>query len=123
MRVPICWKKQYLVNNEKPYVAFRENLRRLRAAGESLGHGRELDRYLWITGMYMRWLEERKNKPHINAELRRLFDTHLSEEIAEMIVCIGALITPRERDHHPRTGWHRQDDLRRLGWSRPTCHL
>ena len=47
-------EEQYVVDNEKPYVAFCENLRRLSAAGESPGHGRELDRYLWITGMYMK---------------------------------------------------------------------
>jgi hypothetical protein len=55
-----------------PYVAFQENLGRLKEASGINTNGRELDRYLWIVGMYMRW-KRSKSKPLVNAELLRTF--------------------------------------------------
>ena len=77
--------KSYVVNNKFPYRAFCKNFATLRAeAGLSCGT-RELDRYLWLTGMYMRWLRERtKEKPLINGELQRLFKHPSRDAAAEL---------------------------------------
>ena len=58
-----------------PYQAFCTNLKRLRDTAKFRGSGRNLDQYLWITGMYMKWLKIRaKPNPQMNVELRSLFE-------------------------------------------------
>lgn len=67
------------------YIAFCENLKRLRAAAGLKDQGRDLDHYLWITGMYMRWLKERNSKnPRVNADLLRIFRKPKPEQAAEL---------------------------------------
>jgi len=67
--------KKSMSTTKDPYVAFCEDIDQLTKGGASLsGSSRELDRYLWISGMYERWLRQRKKKnPLINAELLRVF--------------------------------------------------
>jgi len=53
---------------------------------KSVGNGcdaRMLDRYLWLSGMYMRWLsQQEKDKPIVNAELLKLFKYPTEEQKA-----------------------------------------
>lgn len=78
-------KKEYIINTDSPYLAFCENLKRLRTGARLKEHGRELDRYLWITGMYMRWLKERHTKnPRVNADLLRAFRQPTRVQAAEL---------------------------------------
>jgi len=44
--------KALAANSADPYAAFCSNLSQLRTAAQIQGAGRDLDRYLWITGMY-----------------------------------------------------------------------
>jgi hypothetical protein len=58
-----------------PYRAFCRNLAMLRSESGINEWGRELDRYLWITGMYMKWMRAGENaKQQMNVELRRIFE-------------------------------------------------
>ena len=61
---------------------------------DSVGNGcdtRMLDHYLWLTGMYMRWLKERnKEKPIVNAELLALFNKPTKAQAAELNVLLPA---------------------------------
>ena len=68
-----------------PYVAFQENLGRLKNASGINTNGRELDRYLWIVGMYMRW-KRSKSKPMVNAELLRTFRRPTSEDKSDLAI-------------------------------------
>jgi hypothetical protein len=78
-------KKEYVINTDSPYLAFCENLKRLREGAKLQIQARELDRYLWITGMYMRWLKERHIKnPRVNADLLRVFRQPTPEQAAEL---------------------------------------
>jgi hypothetical protein len=64
----------YPQSKTEPYQAFWDAFEAVRRA---VGvDGRELDRYLWISGMYERWLRQRKKK-HVlvNAELQQLFNS------------------------------------------------
>jgi hypothetical protein len=58
--------KLYVEDRTHPYIGFRENLRRLREESRINCSDRQLDHYLWITGLYINWLRGRQ----INAELR-----------------------------------------------------
>ena len=61
-------------NKASPYLAFCANLDRLRDMAHLRCGTKELDQYLWLTGMFMRWLKERSmENPRVNAELRELF--------------------------------------------------
>lgn len=63
-----------LTDPDHPYLAFCKNLSRLRTEARISGPGRDLDKYLWITGMYIKWLRERsKSKPLVNVELQGIF--------------------------------------------------
>lgn len=63
--------RQAVVNNVNPYAAFKTNLQRF----QTLEHleefsFRELDRYLWLAGLYRDWL---KGNREINVEAQELF--------------------------------------------------
>jgi hypothetical protein len=76
-----------------PYSSFCENLARLRREASLHGTGRELDRYLWITGMYMKWLKLREKKnPPMNAELRSIFNHPAREAAAELDALLPACL-------------------------------
>ncbi len=64
----------YDSNTKHPYIAFCDNLFKLRELSRLNLSMRELDHYLWLTGMYMRWLKQRDHSsPLVNDELLRLF--------------------------------------------------
>lgn len=70
----------YQPSKEKLYHAFSDAFTRLRLLA-SLDQGRDLDRYLWIAGMYSRWLRQRtKEKPLVNAELLTVFRKPATED-------------------------------------------
>lgn len=72
-----------------PYQAYCQNLELLRSEAGLNGPGRHLDRYLWIVGMYIKWLTvRRKAKQPMNVELRTLFETP-SREVA---IALDALL-------------------------------
>jgi hypothetical protein len=82
-------KKGCVSDPAHPYSAFCENLARLRTEASLDGPGRELDRYLWITGMYMKWLKlRRKQNPRMNAELQSIFNHPDREAAAELDVLL-----------------------------------
>ena len=77
--------KGCVTNKQLPYRAFCTNFARLRTDAALSCDTRDLDRYLWLAGMYMRWLRERsKAKPLINAELQRLFKSPTRAAAAEL---------------------------------------
>jgi len=64
----------YVVNKATPYLAFCVNFEKLRTLAKLECTTKELDQYLWLAGMYMRWLKERSKKnPRVNQELKGLF--------------------------------------------------
>jgi hypothetical protein len=64
----------YCVNNDNRYRAFCENFEKLRTLAKLKCTTKELDQYLWLIGMYKRWLKEKsKPNPRVNEELRGLF--------------------------------------------------
>jgi hypothetical protein len=71
---------RYLEHANRKYAAFYENFQRLRAVAGIQGSVRELDHYLWIVGMYIRW----KRDPRINAELRRAFEHPTRDQLADL---------------------------------------
>ncbi|MBE0614871.1 MAG: hypothetical protein IH604_14470 [Burkholderiales bacterium] len=75
----------YLEDGKQPYVAFCRAFQKLRTDAHLVATSRDLDRYLWIAGMYLRWLGEReKEKPQLNVELRGLFDKPDKEAAKEL---------------------------------------
>lgn len=73
------------VDDADPYTAFCSNLSRLRTLAQVQGAGRDLDRYLWITGMYMKWLRVKgKPKQQMNVELRTMFGKPSAAEAEEL---------------------------------------
>jgi len=85
--------KKYLANEQHPYKAFYENFIRLRnLAGLQCGT-RDLDYYLWITGMYMRWRKERNNKrPRISRDLLQLFQKPTKTQIKELDALLPSIL-------------------------------
>jgi len=65
-----------------PYLAFVENLLRLRTAADLTCSTRELDHYLWVAGEYRAW----RGKPdvQINMEMRRLFEAPSASDGADL---------------------------------------
>jgi len=54
---------------------------------------RMLDRYLWLTGMYMRWLRKRKKEnPMVNAELLKLFKKPSKVQAANLDAMLPAIL-------------------------------
>jgi hypothetical protein len=79
----------YCLDGSKLYPAFRENLRRLKDASNIVATVSEMDRYLWIVGIYMKWQGERsKSKPMVNAELLRTFMHPTSEDKSDLDVLV-----------------------------------
>ena len=55
---------------------------------------RTLDHYLWLTGMYLRWLKEQnKEKPIINAELLALFKNPNNVQKAELDALLPSIVS------------------------------
>lgn len=65
----------YVEDKEKPYVGFCANFSELYNRSGLTCRSRELDHYLWLTGMYLRWLKNcDKPSPLVNEELLKLFE-------------------------------------------------
>jgi len=90
--------KLYVDDRTHPYIAFRENLRRLREESRINCSDRQLDHYLWITGLYMNWLRGRQ----INAELRNVLANPSRSEAHQL----NAFLPPKlERRFLVRVLW------------------
>jgi hypothetical protein len=75
----------YVHDAKRPYSRFFESMNRLRDLGGLHGPGRDLDRYLWIAGMYKRWLAQRhRKKPLVNRELLSVFRQPAADVAAEL---------------------------------------
>jgi len=84
--------KACATNKARPYLAFCTNFNCLRRLAKLKCKTKELDHYLWLTGMYMRWLKQRSRaQPRVNAELRRIFG-HPSRTVA---AALDAMLPPR----------------------------
>lgn len=82
-------------DNAHPYLAFCKNLARLRAIAGIKAPGRDLDRYLWITGLYMKWLRERgEAKSTVNAELQRVLRNPTREEAVDLNALLPEKLKP-----------------------------
>lgn len=66
----------------KPYKAFVQNLKRLRDGAHLTCSTDELDRYLWLTGLFFTWDRDRNAK--INVEVRNLFESPSPQQAAEL---------------------------------------
>jgi hypothetical protein len=73
-------KDKYLDDVKGLFFAFCKNIERLRQEAGISGKGRELDRYLWLTGMYMKWV---KGRP-VNAELKRMFMQRATDDVMDV---------------------------------------
>lgn len=85
------------IEQSKPYASFCKNFRNLHALAKLTATTKELDQYLWLTGMFIRWQKEKaKSNPRVNAELKAMFQspgpelgsalkTMLPEHLAMMI--------------------------------------
>jgi hypothetical protein len=78
-------EQRYRASGSEPYEAFCDAFDRLRAVVKLDGRARDLDRYLWIAGMYARWLRRRKKKSVlVNAELLRLFKAPSKDDAGDL---------------------------------------
>ncbi len=72
-------------DDDHRYRSFCEGLSVMRAHSKLSTGARDLDRYLWLVGMYLRWLKQRhKEHPLINEELLRLFKSQDKETILDL---------------------------------------
>jgi hypothetical protein len=71
------------------YGSFCECIEELKVSVGSDYSTRTIDHYLWLMGMYLRWIKE-QNKPNpiINSELLVLFKNSTSEQMAELDVLL-----------------------------------
>jgi len=87
--------KLHLGKSIKPhdYETFCSSIHQLK---NLVGNGcdtRMLDRYLWLTGMYMRWMKNKKKKnPMVNAELLKLFKKPTKAQIADLDAMFPAIL-------------------------------
>ncbi|MGQ0750999.1 MAG: hypothetical protein ACT4PS_10735, partial [Betaproteobacteria bacterium] len=84
----------YRKDSKRPYAAFCKNFAALRELSKFRGPSRNLDRYLWIAGMYRRWS---KGSRLVNGELRRLFTKPNKKEAA----VLEALLPPDTHIKNP----------------------
>jgi hypothetical protein len=85
----------YAEDAERPYVGFSGNLARLRTEAGLECSSRELDRYLWLTGMYMKWLKEReKESPLINRELAAFLDDPRGQAATDLEAMLPPSLRP-----------------------------
>ena len=69
-----------------PYRAFVENIHRLKRYAGLSCTTKELDRYLWLAGLYREWLRNRDSQ--INAEVAEMFKTSSAEVGAELAILL-----------------------------------
>src|SRR5258708_9467222 len=75
-------RQEQVINTGHPYQAFIENIHRLKERAHLSCTSKELDRYLWLAGLYQEWL--RSSAPQINVEVAQLFKSLSSEAAAEL---------------------------------------
>lgn len=87
--------KDYREDPKHPYTSFCTNFEELRGLAGVTTKPRDLDRYLWLTGMYMRWQKERrkKSKPRVNEELLNLLNAPSPEFAALLDAMLPATLT------------------------------
>lgn len=87
--------KDYREDPKRPYTSFCSNVDKVRNLADVTAKSRDLDRYLWLTGMYMRWQKERrkKNKPRVNEELLNLLNAPSPEFAALLDAMLPATLT------------------------------
>jgi hypothetical protein len=86
--------KLHLRKSVKPhdYKTFCSSINQLKNAVSGCDT-RMLDRYLWQTGMYMRWLKNKKKKnPMVNAELLKLFKKPSKVQAAKLDAMLPATL-------------------------------
>jgi len=85
----------FVHDEQHPYVAFVSNFMRLKSLSGFVGSTRDLDRYLWLTGMYMKWIKTRNRKSvPVNVELQHLFNAP-GIEAAQELECMLPAQLPR----------------------------
>jgi len=86
--------KDYREDPKQPYTSFCANFENLRSTANLNANPRDLDRYLWLTGMYLRWQKERQNnsKSRVNEELRDHFESPNAITAAEIEALLPASI-------------------------------
>jgi|SRR6266852_2048109 len=62
-----------VTNTAHPYKAFVENINRLKERAHLSCTSKEIDRYLWLAGLYQEW--RTAAKPEINREIEELFES------------------------------------------------
>lgn len=82
-------KDKYVDDVKRPFAAFCKNIEQLRREAGITGKSRELDRYLWLTGMYMKWA---KGRP-VNAELKSMFMRRTTEDVFDVSELLPAPLT------------------------------
>jgi hypothetical protein len=71
------------------YGSFCECIEKLKGSVRTGCSTRMIDHYLWLTGMYLRWIKEQhKPNPIINSELLALFKGPTKEQAAELDVLL-----------------------------------
>ena len=73
-----------VVDSAHPYRAFIENIHRLKSYAGLSCTTRELDRYLWLAGLYQAWC--RNHASQINAEVAKMFESPSQEIAADLTV-------------------------------------
>ncbi len=71
-------------DKEHPYIAFVTNFNHLKQAAGLVCTTRELDRYLWLAGLYGEWC--RNSASQINAEVAEMFKTPSLEINTELAI-------------------------------------
>lgn len=69
-------------DTEHPYTSFVANLDTLKQCANLSCTYRELDHYLWLAGMYLKW----RAKPgvHLGSEVSSLFNSQTSEVVTDL---------------------------------------
>jgi hypothetical protein len=67
-----------------PYRGFVENIHRLKSYAHLSCTTKELDRYLWLAGVYREW--RRNSASQINAEVARMFNSPSLETATELAI-------------------------------------
>lgn len=81
-------RKEREKDPEHPYRAFVKNLHTLRERAGITCSAAELDRYLWLAGLYRAWRHNAKSQ--INIEVARLFESPSSEATAHLAALLPA---------------------------------
>lgn len=71
---------------KKPYRAFFHNIEKLREAANLTCTTDELDRYLWLAGLFFRWFRDRNAK--INVEVKNLFESPSPQAAADLVALL-----------------------------------